>query len=72
VVERSDMNREGVRVFAQTRGLIDRYLDDPGALVTFLLNNVVLAAGRGIVCLAPRVHLRFRGSKLQVPPPGGC
>ena len=60
---RAASSARALRVFAQTNQLVDRYPDDPGVLVTLLLNHVVLAAGEAMFIAAgrhPRLHVRLR------------
>jgi mannose-6-phosphate isomerase len=65
-VEPSSVERESVRVFAQTAGLVDRYPDDPGVLVTLLLNHVVLAAGDAMFIDAGVIHAYTSGFGVEV------
>lgn len=65
-VERSSVERESVRVFAQTASLVDRYPDDPGVLVTLLLNHVVLAAGEAMFIEAGVMHAYTSGFGVEI------
>ncbi|HYO40947.1 MAG TPA: mannose-6-phosphate isomerase, class I [Nocardioidaceae bacterium] len=65
-VEASAVERESVRVFAQTAQLVERYPEDPGVLVTLLLNHVVLAVGEAMFIDAGVVHAYTSGFGLEV------
>jgi mannose-6-phosphate isomerase len=65
-VEPSSVERESVRVFAQTAQLVDRYPDDPGVLVTLLLNHVVLAAGEAMFIAPGVVHAYTSGFGVEI------
>jgi mannose-6-phosphate isomerase len=65
-VEPSSVERESVRVFAQTTALVDRYPDDPGVLVTLLLNHVVLAAGDAMFIDAGVIHAYTSGFGVEI------
>ncbi len=65
-VEASSVERESLRVFAQTASLVDHYPDDAGVLVTLLLNHVVLAAGEAMFIDAGVVHAYTSGFGLEV------
>jgi mannose-6-phosphate isomerase len=64
--DRTDVAREATRVFAQTVELIDRYPDDPGVLVTLLLNHVVLAPGEAMFLDAGVIHAYTSGFGLEI------
>ena len=64
--DRSAVQREATRVFAQTVALADRYPEDPGVLVTLLLNHVVLAAGDAMFLDAGVVHAYTSGFGVEV------
>ncbi|WP_164519780.1 mannose-6-phosphate isomerase, class I [Nocardioides ferulae] len=64
--ERTSVEREGTRVFAQTAALAKRYPDDPGVLVTLLLNHVVLAPGEAMFLDAGVVHAYTSGFGVEV------
>ena len=65
-VEPSSVERESIRVFAQTRSLIDQYPEDPGVLVTLLLNHVVLAAGEAMFIAPGTIHAYTWGFGLEI------
>lgn len=65
-LERTAVAREGTRVFAQTAQLVKRYPDDPGVLVTLLLNHVVLAPGEAMFLDAGVIHAYTSGFGLEV------
>jgi len=65
-VEADSVERESVRVFAQTSQLIERYPDDPGVLVTLLLNHVVLAAGEAMFIDAGVMHAYTSGFGVEI------
>ncbi|WP_296603133.1 mannose-6-phosphate isomerase, class I [Nocardioides sp.] len=65
-VERSAVDREAIRVFAQTVSLADRYPEDPGVLVTLLLNHVVLAPGEAMFLGAGVVHAYTSGFGIEI------
>jgi mannose-6-phosphate isomerase len=58
--------RESLRVFAQTRSLVDRYPEDPGVLVTLLLNHFVLAAGEAMFIREGVMHAYTSGFGVEV------
>ena len=60
------MERESLRVFAQTPPLVDRYPDDAGVLVTLLLNHVVLAAGEAMFIDAGVIHAYTSGFGVEI------
>lgn len=64
--DRDDVDRESLRVFAQTVGLAHRYPRDPGVLVTLLLNHVVLARGEAMFLDAGVVHAYTSGFGVEV------
>jgi mannose-6-phosphate isomerase len=65
-VDRNSVERESRRVFAQTPQLCRRYPDDPGVLVTLLLNHVVLAAGEAMFVEAGIVHAYASGFGVEI------
>jgi len=65
-VERGAVDREAIRVFAQTIALADRYPEDPGVLVTLLLNHVVLAPGEAMFLGAGVVHAYTSGFGIEI------
>jgi mannose-6-phosphate isomerase len=65
-VEPNAVERESLRVFAQTRSLVELYPHDPGVLVTLLLNHVVLAAGEAMYIAAGTVHAYTSGFGLEI------
>ena len=64
--ERTSVDREGTRVFAQTSALVDRYPEDPGVLVTLLLNHVILAPGEAMFLDAGVIHAYTSGFGVEV------
>lgn len=60
------LEREQLRVYAATVPLIDRYPDDPGVLVTLLLNHVVLAAGEAMFIDAGVIHTYTSGFAIEI------
>lgn len=64
--DRDDVDRESLRVFAQTATLADRYPRDPGVLVTLLLNHVVLARGEAMFLDAGVIHAYTSGFGVEV------
>jgi mannose-6-phosphate isomerase len=64
--ERSKLNREAIRVFAQAAKLVQQYPQDPGVLVTLLLNHVVLAPGEAMFINAGVVHAYSSGFGLEI------
>lgn len=65
-VDRSAVEREAIRVFAQTNALAERYPEDPGVLVTLLLNHVVLAPGEAMFLGAGVVHAYTSGFGIEI------
>ncbi|HYF71534.1 MAG TPA: mannose-6-phosphate isomerase, class I [Nocardioides sp.] len=65
-LDRASVDREAIRVFAQTIGLAERYPDDPGVLVTLLLNHVVLAPGEAMFLGAGVVHAYTSGFGIEI------
>ncbi len=65
-LDRDSVEREAVRVFAQTTSLAARYPDDPGVLVTLLLNHVVLAPGEAMFLGAGVVHAYTSGFGIEI------
>jgi len=66
VVDPSDVDRESTRVYAATVPLIDQYPNDPGVLVTLLLNHVVLAAGEAMFIDAGVIHAYTSGFGIEI------
>jgi mannose-6-phosphate isomerase len=64
--ERTSVEREAVRVFAQTAALAERYPADPGVLVTLLLNHVVLSPGEAMFLDAGVVHAYTSGFGVEI------
>jgi mannose-6-phosphate isomerase len=64
--DRDDVDRESLRVFAQTAMLAGRYPRDPGVLVTLLLNHVVLARGEAMFLDAGVIHAYTSGFGVEV------
>jgi mannose-6-phosphate isomerase len=65
-VDAADVSRESVRVYAATVPLVDRYPDDPGVLVTLLLNHLVLAPGEAMFVDAGIVHAYTSGLGVEI------
>ena len=65
-VEPNSLERESLRVFAQTPPLVDRYPDDAGVLVTLLLNHMVLAAGEAMFIDAGVIHAYTSGFGVEI------
>lgn len=65
-VDRFSVEREGVRVYAQTARLARSHPDDPGVLVTLLLNHVVLAAGEAMFIDAGVLHAYTSGLGVEI------
>jgi mannose-6-phosphate isomerase len=65
-VAASSIERESLRVFAQTASLVDRYPEDPGVLVTLLLNHLVLAAGEAMFIDEGVMHAYTSGLGVEV------
>ena len=65
-VEQSSLERESLRVIAQTKALVDRYPQDAGVLVTLLLNHVVLAAGEAMFIAAGVIHAYTSGCGVEI------
>jgi mannose-6-phosphate isomerase len=64
--ERTSVEREAVRVQAQTASLARRYPEDPGVLVTLLLNHVVLSPGEAMFLDAGVVHAYTAGFGIEI------
>ncbi len=64
--DRTDVGREAVRIYAQTALLADRYPDDPGVLVTLLLNHVILRPGEAMFVDAGVVHAYTSGFGVEI------
>ena len=60
------IERESVRVYAATTGLVDHYPEDPGVLVTLLLNHVVLAPGEAMFIDAGVIHAYTSGFGVEI------
>jgi mannose-6-phosphate isomerase len=65
-VDAADVSRESVRVYAATVPLVDRYPDDPGVLVTLLLNHLVLAPGEAMFVEAGILHAYTSGFGVEI------
>lgn len=65
-IARDAVERESLRVVAQTVALGRRYPADAGVLVTLLLNHVVLARGEAMFLNAGVVHSYTSGFALEV------
>ena len=57
---------ETARVFARLGDLVRRYPRDPGALVTLLLNNVLLTPGEALFVNAGVVHAYVEGLGVEI------
>ena len=64
--ERTSIEREALRVYTQTGALAERYPDDPGVLVTLLLNHVVLSPGEAMFLDAGVVHAYTSGFGIEI------
>ena len=64
--ERTSVEREAVRLFAQTAALAERYPTDPGVLVTLLLNHVVLSPGEAMFLDAGVIHAYTSGFGVEI------
>lgn len=60
------VERESLRVCQQTQQLVARYPDDPGVVVTLLLNHVVLAAGEAMFVPAGMIHAYTSGFGVEI------
>ncbi|MGA9747409.1 MAG: mannose-6-phosphate isomerase, class I [Nocardioides sp.] len=65
-VDPTALERESVRVYAATTPLVECYPDDPGVLVTLLLNHVVLAAGEAMFIDAGVIHAYTSGFGVEI------
>ncbi|MDO9377299.1 MAG: mannose-6-phosphate isomerase, class I [Nocardioidaceae bacterium] len=65
-VAADEVQRESIRVYAALGPLIDQYPDDPGVLVTLLLNHVVLAPGEAMFIDAGVVHAYTSGFGVEI------
>lgn len=65
-LERTSVEREAVRVFAQSAALAERYPSDPGVLVTLLLNHVVLRPGEAMFLDAGIIHAYTSGFGVEI------
>ena len=64
--DRADVEREAARLFALAAQLAERYPQDPGVLVTLLLNHVVLAPGEAMFLDAGTVHAYTSGFGIEI------
>lgn len=62
----NSVERESLRLFAQVQSLVARYPDDPGVLVTLLLNHVVLAPGEAMYVSPGMIHAYTSGFGVEV------
>ena len=60
------VERESLRVYQQTQALVARYPEDPGVVVTLLLNHVVLAAGEAMFVPAGMIHAYTSGFGVEI------
>ena len=60
------VQHEAVRVFTQMGRIAERYPEDPGVLVTLLLNHVVLAPGEAMFVDAGVVHAYTSGLGVEI------
>lgn len=65
-LDRASVERESTRLFAQTAQLAERYPEDPGVLVTLLLNHVVLSPGEAMFLDAGVVHAYTSGFGVEI------
>ena len=65
-LDRASVERESTRLFAQTAQLAERYPEDPGVLVTLLLNHVVLSPGEAMFLDAGVVHAYTSGFGIEI------
>jgi mannose-6-phosphate isomerase len=65
-LDRASVERESTRVFAQTASLAKKYPEDPGVLVTLLLNHVVLSPGEAMFLDAGVVHAYTSGFGVEI------
>lgn len=65
-LDRASVERESTRLFAQTAQLAQRYPEDPGVLVTLLLNHVVLSPGEAMFLDAGVVHAYTSGFGVEI------
>lgn len=63
---RTAVEREAARLYAQAAALAERYPRDPGVLVTLLLNHVVLAPGEAMFLDAGMVHAYTSGFGIEI------
>lgn len=66
VLAAESVERESLRVFQQTQSLVARYPQDPGVMVTLLLNHVVLAAGEAMFVPAGVIHAYTSGFGVEI------
>ncbi|VXC53622.1 mannose-6-phosphate isomerase, class I [Nocardioides sp. AX2bis] len=64
--EEAVVRREAIRVFELLPSLVEHYPDDPGVLVTLLLNHVVLAPGEAMFVGAGVVHAYASGFGVEI------
>ena len=64
--DRTAVEHEAARLYAQTAALGERYPRDPGVLVTLLLNHVVLAPGEAMFLDAGVVHAYTSGFGIEI------
>lgn len=64
--DRQSVERESLRVFAQTAALSAAYPCDAGVLVTLLLNHVVLAPGEAMFLDAGVIHAYTSGFGVEI------
>jgi mannose-6-phosphate isomerase len=64
--DRQSVERESLRVFAQTASLAAAYPNDAGVLVTLLLNHVVLAPGEAMFLDAGVIHAYTFGFGVEI------
>ncbi len=62
----ASVNREAIRVFGRVADLAKQYPQDPGVLVTLLLNNVHLAPGESMFVNAGVVHAYLSGFGVEI------
>lgn len=65
-LDRASVERESTRLFAQTTQLARQYPEDPGVLVTLLLNHVVLSPGEAMFLDAGVVHAYTSGFGVEI------
>ncbi len=65
-LDRASVERESTRLFSQTASLAAKYPQDPGVLVTLLLNHVVLSPGEAMFLDAGVVHAYTSGFGVEI------